>query len=364
MNLLFITRKYPPVVGGMEKFSYNFFTYISKLTPAILIALRKSQKYLIFFYLYLFVKVLFINRKHVNIIHFGDALLSPLGVFIKCVKKIPVTVTVHALDVIFPNKLYQLIIPKCLKRLDRIICVSNETMKECIKRGIDPAKCVVIPNGIVKCHSVEPLNNKRILGNLIHREVNNKKIILSVGRLIERKGFHYFLKDIFPKLKVEYPNILYIIVGSGKLKNEIKFLISQLGLKNDVYLLEDVDDLLLNSLYQISDVFVMPNVPVKGDMEGFGIVALEASSAGLPVVASNIEGIKEAIIDNKNGFLVNPYDDKRYIEVILDLLNNDKIRIDFGRQAMEITDNMYKWEKISEIYLKTFNAIVASYNKN
>ena len=237
-------------------------------------------------------------------------------------------------------------------------------MNECIKRGINPAKCVVIPNGIVKFHPVEQLDNKKIPGNLIHGEANNKKIILSVGRLIERKGFHYFLKDIFPKLKDKYPNILYIIVGSGKLKNELKFLINQLGLENDVYLLENVDDLLLNSLYQISDIFVMPNVPVKGDMEGFGIVALEASSAGLPVVASNIEGIKDAIIDNKNGFLVKPYDDKRYIEIILDLLINDKKRIDFGRQAMEITNIKYNWEKISESYLETFNMIVEIQNKN
>ena len=308
--------------------------------------------------------MIFINRKNIDIIHLGDALLSPLGVFIKIVKKIPVTVTVHALDVIYPNMIYQLIIPKCLKRFDRIICVSNETMNECIKRGINPAKCVVIPNGIVKFHPVEQLDNKMIPGNLIHGEANNKKIILSVGRLIERKGFHYFLKEVFPKLKDKYPNILYIIVGSGKLKKEIKFLINQLGLKNNVYLLENVDDLLLNSLYHISDVFVMPNVPVKGDMEGFGIVALEASSAGLPVVASNIEGIKDAIIDNKNGFLVKPYDDKRYIEIILDLLINDKKRIDFGRQAMEITNIKYNWEKISESYLETFNMIVEIQNKN
>ncbi len=302
--------------------------------------------------------MIFINRKQVDIIHFGDAFLSPLGVFIKSVKKIPVTVTVHALDVIYPNIIYQLIIPKCLKRFDMIICVSNETLNECIKRGIDPAKCVVIPNGIVKFHPVEQLDNKKILGNLIHGEVNNKKIILSVGRLIERKGFHYFLKDIFPKLKNKYPDILYIIVGSGKLKNEIKFLINQLGLKNDVYLLENVDDLLLNSLYQISDIFVMPNVPVKGDMEGFGIVALEASSAALPVVASNIEGIKDAIIDNKNGFLIDPYDHKKYIEVLFDLLKNDKKRVDFGTHAMKISTEMYNWEKISMKYFEVFEIII------
>jgi phosphatidylinositol alpha-1,6-mannosyltransferase len=107
----------------------------------------------------------------------------------------------------------------------------------------------------------------------------------------------------------------------------------------------------------------MPNIPVKGDMEGFGIVALEASSAGLPVVASNIEGIKDAIIDNKNGVLINPYDDKRYIEIILDFLINDQKRINFGKQAMEITNMKYNWEKISESYLEIFNMIVEIHKK-
>lgn len=347
----------------MEKFSYNFFTHFSRLIPTDLIALRKSQNYLPFFYLYLIMRIVLIKRKEIDIIHIGDALLSPLGLFIKSTKKIPVTVTVHALDVIFPNKIYQFIIPKCLNRLDRIICVSHETMNECIKRGIDPAKCVVIPNGIEQIHSIEHLYTKKILQDLIKTDIENKKILLSVGRLIERKGFHYFLKYILPTLKDKYQNIIYLIIGSGKLKSEIKLLIKHLKFENDVFLLEDVDDTTLNYIYQISDIFVMPNVPVKGDMEGFGIVALEASSAGLPVVASNIEGIKDAIIDNKNGFLVKPYDNKRYIEIIFDLLTNDKKRIDFGNKAMEFTNKTYHWQKISEKYMETFNVIVDSYNK-
>lgn len=362
MKLLFITRKYPPIIGGMEKFSYNFFTHISRLISSNLIALRKSQSYLPFFYLYLIMRIVLIKRRDVDIIHIGDALLSPLGLFIKSTKKIPVTVTVHALDVIFPNKIYQFIIPKCLNRLDRIICVSHETMNECVKRGIDPARCVVIPNGISQFHPTDHLDKKKILQDLIKTNIENKKILLSVGRLIERKGFHYFLKYILPTLKDKYNNIIYIIIGSGKLRNEIKFLIEHLKFENDVYLLEEVDDTTLNYMYQISDVFVMPNVPVKGDMEGFGIVALEASSAGLPVVASNIEGIKDAIIDNKNGFLVKPYNNKRYIEIIFDLLMNDKKRVDFGIQAMEFTNRTYNWQKISEKYMETFNVIVDSYS--
>jgi glycosyltransferase involved in cell wall biosynthesis len=363
MNLLFITRKYPPKKGGMEKFSYNFYIYISKLTNAKLIRLNGSQIFLPFFFIYSFIKTILIKRDKIDIIHLGDALLSPLGVLLKITKKIPVTVTVHALDIIFPNKLYQFIIPMCLKRLDMIICVSQETMKECIKRGIAREKCVVIPNGVEIFYPVEKIDKRKVLLNLIHNNINNKKIILSVGRLIERKGMHYFIQSIFPSIIDRYPDVIYIIAGSGKLKNKIKLLIEKLGLKNDIYLLENVDDLLLSFLYQVSDIFVMPNVPVEGDMEGFGIVALEASSAGLPVVCSNIEGLKDAIIDKQNGFLISPYDAEKYIDVILELLKNDMMRKSIGQKGRDFTMTSYNWEKISRKYEDVFSLTIKNYDR-
>lgn len=363
MNILFITRKYPPFIGGMEKFCYNFFTYIRKLTPTKLIALKKSQKCLPFFFAYIFIKSYSINKRNTDIIHIGDALLSPLGVFFKITKRIPVTVTVYGLDVIFPNKIYQYIIPKCLKRLDKIICISQETKNECIKRGINPESCVVIPVGLEMFHPINQLNKKKLIEDLIHTDINNKKILLSVGRLIERKGIPYFLKNIFLAVKGKYPEIIYLIVGSGNLKNEIEILIKELALENDVYLLENVDNILLNCLYHSSDIFVMPNIPVKGDMEGFGIVLLEASSAGLPVVASNIEGIKDAIIDKQNGFLIDPFDTEKYVKVIVDLLNDNNKRLFIGQTGKKITNSTYNWENISQKYLDVFNLIINLKNK-
>jgi len=357
MNLLFITRKYPPVIGGMEKFSFNFYTYISKLTPTKLIALRKSQKHLPFFFISSLMKALFISKKNVDIIHIGDALLSPVGVLLKITKKIPVTVTVYGLDLIFPNKIYQFIIPKCLKRLDKIICISQETKNECIKRGIKPESCIVIPVGLETFHQVQNVDKRMLMEDLIHKNINNKKILLSVGRLIERKGIPYFLKNIFPLIREEYPEIIYLIVGSGKLGNQIKFMIAELGFENNVYLIENANDLLLNSLYQVSDIFVMPNIPVKGDMEGFGIVLLEAGSAGLPVVASNIEGIKDAIIDKQTGFLIDPFDKEEYIKILLDLLKDDDKRLLIGLKGKEIIKLTYNWEKISKKYLDVFTLI-------
>lgn len=88
-------------------------------------------------------------------------------------------------------------------------------------------------------------------------------------------------------------------MGDGIYKEKIKGIIDKYNLEKYVFMLGKVDDKILKLLYNTSDIFVIPNIPVVGDMEGFGIVALEVASCGVPVVASKLEGIKEAVQDGK-----------------------------------------------------------------
>src|SRR3989344_9530578 len=103
-RVLFITRAYPPVVGGMEKLSYEVTTGVSKLTESFIIANRKGKKNLPFFLPYAFFKALYIiKRNKVDVIHLSDAMLSPLGVMIKYLTGKKVVTTAHALDVTYNN---------------------------------------------------------------------------------------------------------------------------------------------------------------------------------------------------------------------------------------------------------------------
>ena len=108
MNILFITRAYPPVIGGMEKFSYKVTTEVSKLTPSIILANKKGKKNLILFFVFALFKSLFLIKKEkIEVIHLGDPVLSPIGFIIKLIYKKPIVVTLHGLDITYPNKLYQ-----------------------------------------------------------------------------------------------------------------------------------------------------------------------------------------------------------------------------------------------------------------
>jgi glycosyltransferase involved in cell wall biosynthesis len=109
-------------------------------------------------------------------------------------------------------------------------------------------------------------------------------------------------------------------------------------------------------LFQTADIFVMPNIRVEGDVEGFGIVAIEAAIQGLPVVASNIEGINDAIIEGHNGFLVESGNAQAFEDKIRDILDNVNLN-ELSEQVSEYTKQNYSWEHVSDLYLKEFMRI-------
>jgi phosphatidylinositol alpha-1,6-mannosyltransferase len=94
----------------------------------------------------------------------------------------------------------------------------------------------------------------------------------------------------------------------------------------------------------------MPNIPVQGDMEGFGIVSIEASSCGIPVVASEIEGITDTIIHGENGFLIPIRNKDAFTGTILSIMDDMKIH-DFRKNARELTLELFLWDKIADNYL-------------
>lgn len=348
MKLLFITRKFPPSVGGMETLSAALANEFPKLVDTTVIAWGHSQVYLPFFILFTFVKCLFlIPSKKITHIHLGDALLSPLGLLLKKIYPIKCSVSVHGLDVTFSPKIYQNIISYSLPRLDKIICVSKATLKECLKRGVPKEKTTVIPNGIdPEAYKVEATMAE--LENIAGLTLKGKKVLLTVGRLIPRKGVYWFIKNVFPKLNDKY---IYLIVGVGPEKEKIENLIYELKLERRVILLGRISNRKLRIVYNTSDAFIMPNIKIKNDMEGFGIVALEANSAGLPVIASATEGIKDVVVDGKNGFLMNS-DTKDWSKKIDSLTDGN----DFDKEKMASwVGTKYNWRKISETYLKSFN---------
>jgi len=356
MKILFISRAYPPTLGGIENQNYEIAKALSEIAEVKIIANKKGRIFLPFFAPYALIKTLFLFRKY-DVLLLGDGTISIVGWFIKLFYKKPVLSIVHGLDINYNSAslgvwyekplivLYQkLWVNIFLKKIDKLIAVGNETIKVGIKAGIPKEKFVFVPNGV---------DTEKFKGG--DSKNNSKKIILTLGRLAKRKGVAWFVNNIMPTLN---NNIIYIIAGEGEDEENIKEAIKKNNLQSKVKLLGNISDEEKLKLYNSADIFVQPNIKVKGDMEGFGLVVLEAASCELPVVASNLEGLKDAIQNGENGFLVEPYDSESYKKKIEYLLSNDDFRKKFGQRARQYTIENYSWKIIARRYLEEIGKVI------
>jgi glycosyltransferase involved in cell wall biosynthesis len=343
-RILFITRNYPPKVGGLEIYSYNLIKEFEANEITFKITLSRSIKHLIWFFPYSFFKALYLIRKHsVQHVHLCDGLLSPVGILIKFLTNAKVTVTIHGLDITHKHPFYQMFIPLCITKLNGIVCVSHSTRDECVRRIMPCPNCTVIPNGIRpdQLYLQQSKNGLRCkLESLVGISVKNKKILFTIGHLVKRKGVAWFVANVIPRLENSY---LYVVAGEGPERGTIREIVDQNDLRDRVLLLGEVSEKVRELIYNASDIFIMPNITVPGDVEGFGIVTLEAGSCGLPVVASNIQGIRDAVIDGKTGWLLREGDVNGFLEKITGMrLERDEIR--------KVVNSTFDWKNIYNRY--------------
>jgi len=181
------------------------------------------------------------------------------------------------------------------------------------------------------------------------------KLLLSVGRHVKRKNFSLVIRAL-EEIKKFSPNlkIRYYLVGEGPETKNLKNLVDKLNLEHYVQFLGSCDLETRNKFYKMSDIFLMPSITTKKDIEGFGIVFLEANYFKVPAIGTKAGGIVEAIIDNETGLLINSNDLNELIEKILFLLDNEKIRKDFGENGYKRVVEEFQWKNIVNDYIALF----------
>jgi glycosyltransferase involved in cell wall biosynthesis len=359
MTVLFMTRKFPPSVGGMENFAYNLYVSLDKKADTKLIKWGGSNKYLPAVLPYFFLRAFWLLlRGTVDIVHAQDVVVAPIGYSLSRLFHKPFAVVVHGLDITFRNKLYQAINVRCVAKADIVFCISQAAADEAIKRGVDEAKIKVIPLGITDNKHA----SKDAARGDLHKELEvdeGTPVLLTVGRLVERKGVAWFVANVMPKLVEKYPRLLYLVVGDGADRDKIKAGIEQKKLPDNVKMLGRVEDEKMATLYNGADVFVQPNIVVPGDIEGFGLVLLEASLCELPVVAAGIEGIKDAITSGQNGVLVESKNVAGFVHEISEMIGDSKFRCAFGAKSREYTLDHFQWTAIADEYLEGYRSITS-----
>lgn len=203
--------------------------------------------------------------------------------------------------------------------------------------------------------------NQKNKGNEIRKMHNlgNAKVILTVGRLVERKG-HLFLIKAMPSIIKKIPNAKLLIVGSGPLKEKLREEADKLNLQHSVILTGRVATEMLPSYYAACDVFCLPAiVDSRGETEGGqGLVVLEAMATGKPVVASAIGGITDAVKHNWNGLLVEQRNDRQLADAICSILGSEKLRQRLVLNGLRCIKEEMSYARCAEKFLELFEKAV------
>jgi glycosyltransferase involved in cell wall biosynthesis len=255
-------------------------------------------------------------------------------------------------DNMFDNieRLNDLLIGKeTLKEADKIITVSNATKNYVLRLGAEPSKVRVLHNGVDLAH-FRPLVGKR---EEMRRKMGISKnaiVVLTVRRLVYKNGIDTLIDAANIAVK-KNPNITFLLVGTGPSQSSAQAKIKQLRIENNFRLAGFVSHEDLPSYYNVADFFVLPSK----SGEGLPLVALEAMACGLPVIATNVGGISEILI-NAHGKLVPPNMSELLAKAILDYAKEDLSSRKPELRAM--MEENYSWDKNVDSLVKIYEELI------
>jgi phosphatidyl-myo-inositol dimannoside synthase len=264
-------------------------------------------------------------------------------------------------DVTLPVGPYQRLVPRVFDSLDRIFPISRATAEECLRRGAPPERVRVVPCGVDPTRFPTPEDRgaaRRELARAFPGDPlpDDALLLCSVGRHMERKGFAWFVDRVMPRLP---PRVHFWLAGEGPTTPAVREAVARHGLGDRVRLLGRISDEELGVLLRGADLFAMPNIPVLGDIEGFGVVMLEAGMSGLPVIAAGIEGILDVVREGENGHLLPTRDAAAFAERIRAYDADRAALAAASARALRYTAATFTWPAIGRRYVELLREAVA-----
>lgn len=379
MRILFISRAWGQKAGGMERLSFELIEAISKrsdITCDLIVRQRQGRFGAIMFTLVTLPKAIWRARR-ADVVHLGDPVLALHGWLIKRIWHKPVAVTIHGLDLTFPHQLYQLYL-KIFARFDLYLPISRHVEQLLLQHSIaiSPIHIQCISPGINDSY-YNPTLSRHNLAQLLKQLTNyhlptSHTVLFTAGRLIKRKGHAWFIREVLPSLP---PHTVYLVAGDGPEYETIKqttvkaklnlLTYSRAGNNNQphsrdaspcptVILLGRVTDDQLKILYNTIDAFIQPNIAMPGDSEGFGLVLLEAALCQRAIFAANLEGISDAIHQQKNGVLLPTEDAPAWQSALTNYLQNPSL----SPLARQYTLDNHSWPKQAALYVTAFKSLI------
>lgn len=365
IEVLLISRKWPPAVGGMETYSWEMSQELSKISDISLHTRvlpgrkdgRPPSPISIAWFFLSTAHHLFVSKNRYDVVHFGDMVQVGLA----CVSRwrSPATrhvIALHGLDVIYGRrsgllpKIYRAYLGAARRRdcIDCFIANSRNTAKLLKEQGFGPV--AVVPLGVrLKDESNRPPIES----------ISDDRFVLFFGRVFRRKGPRWFAEYVLPLLPRD---VKLTVVGTIWDADDGAYLQDNPRVNMPGAFPVDFSRDKFDEMKRSAVAMVMPNVrnPDGEDVEGFGLTALEAADHGAPLIAADLEGIRDAVREGETGFLVPAEDADAWAAKVRELLDwSQKQRRQFASRAGQTLREHYSWARVAAdtvaVYRKTEN---------
>lgn len=357
MKTLLFTLEYPPFRGGVA----NYYGNLAKYWPIEekLIVLDNSNNELSGHdgFLSWWPSISLLSRKldydKIDYLLVGQIL--PLGTaayLVSLFKKIDYAVILHGMDLALAIRTpwKRFLSSLILKHANKIICANSYVQEKLIEfLPLSEEKISLVNPGIEGgAPDINP-NDIQEIKNTYNLE--GKTVLLSLGRLVKRKGVDKVIETLVNLSEDSISNLVYFIIGAGPREEYLKSLVP-LRYSKKIIFLGAVSDYDKWAWLKICDIFIMPSRDISGDFEGFGIVYLEANLCGKPVIAGNSGGIKDAVVNDFNGLLVEPEDLNDIAKAITKLSSDKALCSKLGSQGRDRAIKEFSWENQAADFCK------------
>jgi phosphatidyl-myo-inositol dimannoside synthase len=358
-RILMVVRNFPPLMGGMERFLHHVYGELCEGFQVALVGPAGCEDYVRFDSAVLACPALpashflaccqgqalrMAHRFRPDLIVAGSGLTAPAAKFAGLCFKVPVLCFLYGLDIVAPSFWYRWLFLPAIRRCTSFAAISQNTRRLALEAGIDASRMCILHPGVTippsqDMHRVQTFRDKIGAGV--------RPLLLSVGRLTQRKGIVEFIDQALPKIVNECPEALLVIIGhepmqaltgSSGITHGIHEIAKAKNLTGHVRFLGRVDDETLWAAYAASQLFVFPVIEHPGDVEGFGMVAVEAAAHGLATVAFATGGVVDAVQAGVSGYLAASGDYRGFARLVLAHLRGSNSQVttqtcmDFARR--------------------------------
>ena len=324
-SILVVSRNFPPLTGGMERLVHRSTIALAEEHTLVLIGPRGAGRFVppgvrviecpsgaIGFLIVASIRGFWHCLKNrYDCVFGGSGLVAPVVAVLARTCGAKSGLFVHGLDLVAASRVYQSVFVPFIRGTDFLIANSTNTRNIAADKGCNPTRIHVLHPG-----TDVPDTDRLPSADDVRKRLGLAagRIVLSAGRIIPRKGLLPFIEHAWPTIVKQVPDCALVIVGDAADQavdrkasaGTLAGAIASTELGDTIQHLGRVDDATLWACYGAADVLVFPLIDVAGDVEGFGMVSIEAAASGTPTVAFATGGVVDAVAEGTSGRLVEP----------------------------------------------------------